>query len=159
MKNNTYDIHYFLRRGKLIVFLFCLNLLFSLMGFASLVTYHGAFRPITILFFLLSALSTISATPFLTVNVSILKSVENFFHNNSYFKDLTRIKLFHKLLDENLFEYHFQPIINARTGEIFAYEALMRSGSKFNMSPHEILDRQRMKTNFMILKTLHIKTP
>jgi len=31
-----------------------------------------------------------------------------------------------KLLDEELIEYAFQPIINANTGQIFAYEALMR---------------------------------
>ena len=31
-----------------------------------------------------------------------------------------------KLLDEELIEYAFQPIISASTGEIFAYEALMR---------------------------------
>lgn len=30
------------------------------------------------------------------------------------------------LLDENRFNYHFQPIVNARNGEIFGYEALMR---------------------------------
>jgi EAL domain-containing protein (putative c-di-GMP-specific phosphodiesterase class I) len=31
-----------------------------------------------------------------------------------------------KILDENLLTYNFQPIINAATGQIFAYEALMR---------------------------------
>ncbi|SMC40795.1 diguanylate cyclase (GGDEF) domain-containing protein [Oscillospiraceae bacterium] len=30
------------------------------------------------------------------------------------------------LLDENRFRYHYQPIVSARTGEIFAFEALMR---------------------------------
>lgn len=30
------------------------------------------------------------------------------------------------LLDENRFNYHFQPIVNAKNGEIFGYEALMR---------------------------------
>ena len=31
------------------------------------------------------------------------------------------------VLDNNCLVYHFQPIVNARTGEIFSYEALMRS--------------------------------
>ena len=31
------------------------------------------------------------------------------------------------LLDQNLFKYYFQPIVNAKTGEIYSYEALMRS--------------------------------
>lgn len=32
-----------------------------------------------------------------------------------------------EVLDDNCLTYHFQPIIDARTGEIFSYEALMRS--------------------------------
>lgn len=44
-----------------------------------------------------------------------------------------------KLLNGNLFTYQFQPIINAKNGEIFAYEALMRSGSKVKISPLAIL--------------------
>ncbi len=31
-----------------------------------------------------------------------------------------------ELIDRNNFEYHFQPIVNANDGKIFAYEALMR---------------------------------
>lgn len=140
MKHNACDIHYFLRRGKKIVFLFCQNLLFSIIGFVFLKINRGFFQSITIAFFLLSTLTIISAIPLMIANLSILKKSSDYFFNNCYFKDMNRIKLFHKLLDENLFEYHFQPIISARTGEIFAYEALMRSGSKFNMAPHEILD-------------------
>lgn len=44
-----------------------------------------------------------------------------------------------RLLNENLFSYNFQPIVNARTGEIYAYEALMRSGTEFRLSPLTIL--------------------
>ena len=36
------------------------------------------------------------------------------------------VKLSH-LIEDNLFIYHFQPIVDAHTGDIFAYEALMRS--------------------------------
>lgn len=43
------------------------------------------------------------------------------------------------LVDKNLFLYHFQPIINARTGEIFGYEALMRTDSTIGLNPLEIL--------------------
>ncbi|MCC8042577.1 MAG: EAL domain-containing protein [Oscillospiraceae bacterium] len=32
-----------------------------------------------------------------------------------------------RILNENLFTYQYQPIVNAKSGEIFAYEALMRS--------------------------------
>lgn len=44
-----------------------------------------------------------------------------------------------RLLNENLFTYHFQPIVNARNGRIYAYEALMRSGDEFRLSPLTIL--------------------
>ncbi len=47
---------------------------------------------------------------------------------------------FSMLVDKNLFVYHFQPIIDAKTGEIYAYEALMRSSGGIKMSPLEILE-------------------
>lgn len=43
------------------------------------------------------------------------------------------------ILDENLLTYHFQPIINARTGEIYSYEALMRSTTSVCVSPLDII--------------------
>jgi len=44
-----------------------------------------------------------------------------------------------EILDENKFAYHFQPIVDAKTGEIFAYEALMRAQVTPFMSPLKIL--------------------
>ncbi len=49
-------------------------------------------------------------------------------------------KAFELLIEKNLFHYHFQPIVNAKNGEIFAYEALMRTDSSIGMNPLEILD-------------------
>ncbi len=46
---------------------------------------------------------------------------------------------FNLLLDKNLFVYHFQPIVDAKTGAIFAYEALMRTTGGVNMSPLDVL--------------------
>lgn len=43
------------------------------------------------------------------------------------------------ILDQNLFRYAFQPIVNARNGEIYAYEALMRSATDKFISPLTIL--------------------
>ncbi len=43
------------------------------------------------------------------------------------------------MLDDNQFTYHFQPIVSAKTGDIFSYEALMRSGTERNISPLVIL--------------------
>ena len=40
-----------------------------------------------------------------------------------------------QILNENQLTYYFQPIVSAMDGEIYAYEALMRSRSKKNISP------------------------
>lgn len=44
------------------------------------------------------------------------------------------------LLEKNLFRYHFQPIVSAKNGEIYAYEALMRTDESIGMSPLEVLE-------------------
>ncbi|MBQ9983039.1 MAG: EAL domain-containing protein [Lachnospiraceae bacterium] len=43
------------------------------------------------------------------------------------------------ILNENRFYYHFQPIVSAKTGDIFSYEALMRADVTPFMSPLKIL--------------------
>ncbi len=57
-------------------------------------------------------------------------------HKNEY----QNIRLFSALIDQNLFHYHFQPIVSARTGEIVAYEALMRTDESIGLNPMQILD-------------------
>ncbi len=44
--------------------------------------------------------------------------------------DFKKIQVFNTVIAENRIDYHFQPVVDANTGEIFGYEALMR--------PHEI---------------------
>ncbi|WP_139653724.1 EAL domain-containing protein [Raoultibacter phocaeensis] len=51
-----------------------------------------------------------------------------------------------KLLDEMLVDYHFQPIVDARTGEVFAYEALMRPQMHSLESPSMVIDLARMQS-------------
>ena len=43
------------------------------------------------------------------------------------------------IIDENLFDYYFQPIVSTKDGEIFSYEALMRPKSNMNLTPLHIL--------------------
>ena len=43
------------------------------------------------------------------------------------------------ILDENRLSYHFQPIVRAQDGEIYAFEALMRDNSGAEISPYYIL--------------------
>lgn len=50
---------------------------------------------------------------------------------------------FNLLVEKNLFTYHFQPIVDARTGNVYAYEALMRTSGGINMSPLDVLDIAR----------------
>ena len=43
------------------------------------------------------------------------------------------------ILDQNKLNYHFQPIVDAHTGEIFAYEALMRADVTPYLAPPVVL--------------------
>ena len=52
--------------------------------------------------------------------------------------------LIQRLLDENLFAYHFQPIIRASDGEIYGYEALMRANGLQGITPFHILKYAEM---------------
>lgn len=54
-------------------------------------------------------------------------------------EDMEKLDVVRRILDDNLFAYHFQPIVSAKTGEIFAYEALMRATTAEKISPLEIL--------------------
>lgn len=54
--------------------------------------------------------------------------------------DVGTYKTFDLLIEKNLFNYHFQPIVSAKTGEIYAYEALMRTDPTIGMNPLEVLE-------------------
>lgn len=54
-------------------------------------------------------------------------------------EDIEKDKLATEILDRNLLTYYFQPIVNARTGQIYAYEVLMRSAGEQYMSPLDII--------------------
>lgn len=45
-----------------------------------------------------------------------------------------------EIIDSNGFKYAYQPIVDAKTGEIYAYEALMRAEYEGRISPLTILD-------------------
>lgn len=54
-------------------------------------------------------------------------------------EELREQKEVERILDENLFIYHFQPIVNTIDGSIVSYEALMRSGTDWKIPPLQIL--------------------
>ena len=66
------------------------------------------------------------------------------YEENAYL--LYRKEDLHRLIDEKLVTYHFQPIVDARTGEVFAYEALMRSQMESLRTPMEILALARTQS-------------
>ncbi|MBR5088555.1 MAG: EAL domain-containing protein [Ruminiclostridium sp.] len=53
--------------------------------------------------------------------------------------ELDKLDKFKQLVNKNEFLYNFQPIINARDGEIFAYEVLMRTSDSIGLKPLEVL--------------------
>lgn len=59
-----------------------------------------------------------------------------------------------QLIEEELVEYYFQPIVDAHTGEIFAYEALMRSKLPTLQSPLDILRLARSQSKLYQIEHL-----
>lgn len=53
--------------------------------------------------------------------------------------EIEKFGKFDRMLEKNTFCYNFQPIVDARTGDIFAYEALMRSPKEVGLNPRDIL--------------------
>ncbi|MBR6404507.1 MAG: EAL domain-containing protein [Eubacterium sp.] len=54
-------------------------------------------------------------------------------------EEMKEIHEVERILDENLFVYHFQPIVNTIDGGIFSYEALMRSATDWKIPPLQII--------------------
>ena len=64
-------------------------------------------------------------------------SEENYTRQKNDYED---IRKFSKLIDYNLFKYHYQPIIDAHSGNIIAYEVLMRTDAAIGFNPLQILN-------------------
>ena len=57
-------------------------------------------------------------------------------------QEFRRNQVFETVIDEDRIDYHFQPIVNAHTGEIYGYEALMRPQAVdgIKLSPLDVLE-------------------
>ncbi len=89
-----------------------------------------------------SMLAAVDFAAFDAVRQNASKPVE--YNSESYADsahEFKKIQVFNEIISKNLIDYHFQPIVNARTGEIYGYESLMRpqavDGIKLN--PLEML--------------------
>ncbi len=70
------------------------------------------------------------------------RHVINWFSESNYSREKDAYKnaqLFSRMITENLLTYHVQPIVETTTGNIVAYEALMRSTGDLKMEPKQIL--------------------
>ena len=70
------------------------------------------------------------------------RHVINWFSESNYSREKDAYKnaqLFSRMITENLFTYHVQPIVETTTGNIVAYEALMRSTGDLKMEPKQSL--------------------
>ncbi len=63
-------------------------------------------------------------------------------YNQEAYSAQARLDL-HRLIENEMLSYHFQPIVSARTGQIIAYEALMRSMLPTLKSPDTIMKLAR----------------
>ncbi len=61
------------------------------------------------------------------------------------------------LIQNDKFIYHFQPIVDAITGDIYAYEALMRTDDSVGMNPLEVLDAAEMFDKYADLERTTFK--
>lgn len=79
------------------------------------------------------------------------------FSSDDYEKDsylLHSREELNNLIEHRMLDYHFQPIVNALSGEIFAYEALMRSRLSTLSSPMEVLALARAQSKLYEIERL-----
>ena len=61
-------------------------------------------------------------------------------------------KELNRFLEERKVEYHFQPIVNAKDGSVFGYEAFIRPKTEMLKTPKELLSVARFSLNSTRLK-------
>ncbi len=139
MCQNRQHFQKYRNKFKLIVRLFYLDLLFVILTFIS----HALdmIKPITIILLGIDIVFLIVTLIYIIMSQNMISQIATAFLQDNYGSMSDKLSHFQKLLELNLFQYHFQPIVDARTGEIFAYEALMRTDhDTLDLTPTEILD-------------------
>ena len=85
------------------------------------------------------------------------RSVINWFSEENYIREKDAYKnalLFTRIVQENLLTYYLQPIVETQTGEIVAYEALMRTIGDIRMTPSQILKIAAGQNNLYAIEKL-----
>ena len=62
-----------------------------------------------------------------------------------------------RILEANAFTYYFQPIVSAVDGEVFAYEALMRTVDSTLKNPSEIIEIAKMESKLYLIEKITMR--
>ncbi len=85
------------------------------------------------------------------------RHVINWFSEENYIREKDSYKnaqIFAKIVQENLVTYYLQPIVETQTGEIVAYEALMRTTGDIKMPPTQILKIAANQNNLYAIEKM-----
>ncbi len=141
MQKNRQDFQNYRKKFNVIVRLFYLDLLLIVLTFISYSLDFHYSRPITLILLIIDILLLIGTVAHLKRNYNMINQIEELFLRDHYGAISNKLNSFQRLIENNLFQYHFQPIVDAKTGDIFAYEALMRTDpDTIDLTPIEILD-------------------
>lgn len=85
------------------------------------------------------------------------RTVINWFSEENYIREKDSYKnaqIFSRIVQDNLLTYCLQPIVETQTGEIVAYEALMRTTGDIKMAPNQILKIAEDQNNLYAIEKL-----
>ncbi len=121
----------------------CVHLSLALLGISGLAIYSNVTEPSSDpLKMLLWLFCTVMIITVLVFEIQTYRKLQNSGVSEIYKEkdiELDKLDKFNTLIDKNKFRYNFQPIVDARTGEIYAYEVLMRTAEDIGLNPLEVL--------------------
>lgn len=85
------------------------------------------------------------------------RHVINWFSEENYIREKDSYKnaqIFARIVQDNLLTYHLQPIVETQSGEIVAYEALMRTSGDIKMSPIQLLRIAEEQNNLYAIEKM-----
>lgn len=83
----------------------------------------------------------------------VVREFDREVYNNEFFMLSGREEL-NNILDNQLLEFVFQPIVSAKTGEIYAYESLMRPQSEVLSTPLKLIQIAKSQSNLWKIEKL-----
>ncbi len=127
MQRRDNDFETFHKRVKIILSFFYLDLIVTILALITSLINSEYSRPFSAILISIGILCLCFTIFLAKKNRELIYLAETLFHKSAYRAKAEKLSQFELLMKDNRFTYHFQPIIHAKTGEIFAYEALMRT--------------------------------